>query len=312
MTYNQYAVRRSKTRHFCSLRRKFPYFKRRRKCYRENDPHGDYAVLGETGADFGVLRVEYYRNGEKTEEYEVATFRVDKYDDSSGDGRHPKAVEQTLAARIDATRRDMTVNALVYDPKLCYVVDYTGWLEDIVQRRLRFVGNPADRIAEDRLSALHFIRFAAKLDFTPDPASAEVIKISASEIVSLPKDRIREELEKMVETGKWAEVFTQMKELELLEHTMPHIDTLDRCEQGPPYHMEGNVWVHTILLLQNLRLIVENWSKENSIETTKRSHDFSLWYWRHCAMIFPSPMLKKTTAKVVIVLSGTKNSGWMQ
>lgn len=202
--------------------------------------------LGEQGKAFGVIRIRF-RDTE--EEYEIASFREDgKYED----GRRPKEVTPVKHAGIDADRRDLTINALFYDPNSGNVVDFVGGLKDIDEKTLRFVGSAEKRIEEDKLRMLRFVRFMLKTGFSPDESALEAIRAHSAEVLNIVPERIRDELDKIFRTGKPGDALRVLKTVEILRHVLPEVDELSSCEQGPPYHLEGDVFEHTVLVANNL------------------------------------------------------------
>jgi len=202
--------------------------------------------LVETGKQFGVLRLRFRDSGE---EYEIATFRVES---EYRDQRHPDKVEFIRQPGKDAERRDFTINAMFYDPQSGRVIDYVGGLQDIKDRRLRFVGRAEDRIKEDKLRMLRYVRFLLKTGFSEDPEAIAAIKEHATDLASLDADGVRQELEKMYQTGRFREILERLKQTEILSQILPEVDRTEDCPQGPPYHMEGNVFEHTKLVADNL------------------------------------------------------------
>ena len=199
----------------------------------------------ETGKSFGVVRIKFRETGE---EYEIASFRVDgEYSEGK-----PVAVSMAKSPGVDADRRDFTINSMFYDPIKALVVDYTGGLHDIEKKALRFVGKPEKRIYEDNIRMLRFIRFLLKTGFSADKKSKEVIQKNTGLITNLPPDRIREELQKILSTETNGDGLRLLKEYGLLWLIMPEVDSLSGCEQGAPYHMEGDAFVHTAFVLDNL------------------------------------------------------------
>ena len=141
------------------------------------------------GAQFGVAVV--VRSGRMVE---VATFRSDV---SYTDGRRPDEVVFSNA-RADAERRDFTINGMFLDPITNEVVDYVGGQTDLQAHLVRAIGNPQHRFAEDYLRMLRAVRFAARLQFEIEPATADAIKQYAPNIQRISGERVREELEKML------------------------------------------------------------------------------------------------------------------
>ncbi len=124
---------------------------------------------------------------------EVATFRTDS---SYSDRRRPDRVEFSDAPS-DALRRDFTINGLFRDPLTNDVIDYVGGLADIRARLIRAIGDPEARLAEDHLRALRAVRFAARFDFTLDPATRAAVALHASELRGVSRERLGAELRRM-------------------------------------------------------------------------------------------------------------------
>ena len=152
---------------------------------------------------------------------------------------------------LDVTRRDFTVNGLLFDPAERTVVDCVGGLDDLRAGVLRTIGDPVVRFGEDHLRILRLVRFAAKLGFTVDPASAEAAAASAGKLRLIAAERIRAELEKILTGPRPAEGFEMLAELGILRVVLPEVDAMRGVEQPKQYHPEGDVFVHTMLLLRH-------------------------------------------------------------
>lgn len=216
------------------------------------------------GAHFGVvLVIESQRatvNGE-TERLatEVATFR---YDGAYTDGRRPDAVRYSTSPEEDVQRRDFTVNGLLLDPlrfeageplETC-VLDFVGGCADLHAGVLRAIGDPARRFAEDKLRTLRAVRFAARLGFAIEPATLTAIRAVAPEVPpQVSPERVREELTRILTEGHPRRGFELLDETGLLAVLLPEIERMKGCEQPPAYHPEGDVWVHTLMLLDHLQ-----------------------------------------------------------
>lgn len=197
------------------------------------------------GKSFGVVRVPLGDDW-----YEVATFRKDE---PYVDGRHPSAVTFS-DPETDASRRDFTVNALFYDPVLQEALDYVGGYEDIGRRVIRAVGDPRARLEEDRLRLLRAVRFAATLDFTLEPATAEAIRATAPLIPTISAERIRDELSRtLTEACRAGDAVVLLHECGLLKPLLPEVDAMIGTEQPPEYHPEGDVFRHTVLMLNLMK-----------------------------------------------------------
>ena len=180
---------------------------------------------------------------------EVATFRSDGI---YSDGRHPDAVRFSGQAREDVQRRDFTINGLLYDPIAGQVLDYVGGMADLERGVVRTIGAPERRFAEDKLRMLRAVRFAARFGYRIDPQTFEAIRRLAPEIQQVSKERVREELTKMLTEGRARRAFELLDESGLLHQVLPEIEKMKGVEQPPQFHPEGDVWVHTLLLLEKL------------------------------------------------------------
>jgi poly(A) polymerase len=197
------------------------------------------------GAQFGVVVVPH-----ETGPTEVATFRSDgRY----LDGRHPVEVRFTRTPEEDVRRRDFTINGLLYDPVAEKVLDFVGGQADIRGRRLRTIGDPLTRFQEDRLRMLRAVRFAARFRFTLDPAALAVIQELASTIHQMSAERVRDEILKILTEGEARAGFELLDETGLLREVLPEVKTLQGVAQPPEFHPEGDVWIHTLMMLEALR-----------------------------------------------------------
>ena len=195
------------------------------------------------GAHFGVVVV---RQGGR--EFEVASFRADG---AYLDGRRPVDVTYTTPQR-DAERRDFTVNGMFYDPRAGEVIDFVGGKADLQARVLRAIGDPAARFREDRLRLLRAVRFAATLDFEVEPATWAAVRDQAGEIGVVSAERIREELVKIFTAPSRVRGFDLLDASGLMRVVLPELDACKGCEQPPQFHPEGDVFVHTRLMLTML------------------------------------------------------------
>jgi len=195
------------------------------------------------GAAFGVQLVVLPEG-----HFEVATFRKDG---PYLDGRRPSEVS-FCDEETDAQRRDFTINALFFDPVTNEVVDYACGQDDLRAGILRAVGEPAARFEEDRLRLLRAIRLAARLGFRIEPVTLEAIRAMAPTVLSTSAERIRDELLKMLTEGQARRAFELLDETGLLEAVLPEVAAMKGVEQPPEFHPEGDVWTHTLMLLERL------------------------------------------------------------
>jgi len=196
------------------------------------------------GAQFGVILVPH--DGIKVE---VATFRSDV---GYADGRHPDRVEYSGSAEEDVERRDFTINGLLMRHDTGEVLDFVHGQADLRAGLIRAIGAPERRFAEDKLRMLRAVRFAARFKYAIEPETFEAIRRHAREISQVSLERIREELTKMLTEGKARRAFELMDSCGLLAMVAPEISALHGVEQPPQYHPEGDVWTHTMMMLEGL------------------------------------------------------------
>jgi poly(A) polymerase len=197
------------------------------------------------GAQFGVILVEI----ENKDFIEVATFRSDV---SYSDGRHPDAVRYTQSAKDDVQRRDFTINGLLLDPENDQVLDYVGGQMDLKSGIVRAIGNPVRRFDEDKLRMLRAVRFAARFGYKIEDETFAAIEGLATEIKQVSRERVRDELLKMLTEGHARSAFELLDTTGLLECILPEITRMKGVEQPPQFHPEGDVWIHTLMLLEQL------------------------------------------------------------
>ena len=197
------------------------------------------------GAQFGVVIVPRDEGN-----VEVATFRSDGL---YTDGRHPSEVRYAKTAEEDVRRRDFTINGLLYDPVGGKVLDYVGGQADIRARRVRTIGDPFERLREDRLRMLRAVRFAARFGFQLDPAAKDAIRELAPQIRDVSAERVRDEIVKILTEGQARRGFELLDETGLLAEVLPEIKALQGVQQPPQFHPEGDVWTHTLMMLEGLR-----------------------------------------------------------
>jgi len=217
---------------------------------------GMFAKTYSVGAHFGVVLV-CTPDGDGGEiATEVATFR---HDGAYSDGRRPDAVRFSIDPREDVLRRDFTINGMLLDPVVfeetdaaSAVLDYVGGQEDLRAWVLRAIGDPALRFAEDKLRMLRGVRFAARLGLEIEPRTMAAIRAAAPDTGQVSCERIRDELTLMLTEGHARRAFELLDEARLLGFVLPEAVKMQGVEQPPQFHPEGDVWVHTMLLLEKL------------------------------------------------------------
>ena len=236
------------------------------------------------GARFGVVLVaDTCAAAAQPVVTEVATFRSDGV---YSDGRHPEGVRYTQSAAEDAQRRDFTINGLLLDPELVFreasgparaatiaaqedraeagallssraglhaaVTDHVGGLADLEAGVVRAIGRPEARFEEDHLRMLRAVRFAARFGFSLDPATEAAIRTLAPGIHAVSRERVRDELTRMLTEGRARRAFELLLQTGLLAEVLPEAVKMVSVEQPPQYHPEGDVWTHVLLVLDQL------------------------------------------------------------
>jgi putative nucleotidyltransferase with HDIG domain len=199
----------------------------------------------QVGAHFGVVLVR-----ENTSQVEVATFRSDA---SYSDGRRPDAVRFEIEPRQDVLRRDFTINALLLDPDTNEVLDFTGGREDLRRRVIRAIGDPEERFQEDHLRLIRAVRFAARLGFEIETETMAALRRLHPLIEKVSLERVRDELARILTEGGARRGFELLDETGLLGDILPEVAAMKGVAQPPEFHPEGDVWTHTLLLLEKLR-----------------------------------------------------------
>ena len=197
-----------------------------------------------TGRAFGVIQVVLA--GHPTE---VATFRRDL---GATDGRRPDAVAFSTPEE-DAQRRDFTVNGLFSDPETGAIIDYVNGRADLEQKIIRAIGAPRERFAEDYLRLLRAVRFAATLEFAIEPATLAAVQELAPRSGAISAERIQQELSRLlVESPHPGQALRLLQRSGLLAVLLPEVAALAGQEQPPQFHPEGDVFEHTVLMLDDM------------------------------------------------------------
>ena len=193
------------------------------------------------GKAFGVIAVV-----DDKEVVEVATFRKDV---GTLDGRHPETILFT-AAKEDAIRRDFTINGMFYDPIANQLHDFVNGQRDLKNKTIVAIGDPAKRFEDDHLRMLRAVRFSHNLEFSLDPKTEDAIRNMAHLITKISAERIEMELTRILtDSAKPGDALKHLHELGLLAHILPEILPMVGQEQPPQFHPEGDVFEHTVLML---------------------------------------------------------------
>ena len=202
-------------------------------------PHGL-----DVGAQFGVILLSL-----DSLKVEVATFRADL---GYSDGRHPDQVVYSQTPQEDVQRRDFTINGLLMRHDTGEVLDFVGGRDDLADGIIRAIGEPSRRFYEDKLRMLRAVRFAARFGYAIEPETSAAIRRHAREIQVVSAERIRDELTRLLTEGRARLAFELLDTLHLLPEVLPEIAALKGVPQPPQYHPEGDVWIHTLLMLEAL------------------------------------------------------------
>lgn len=198
----------------------------------------------DVGARFGVILV--VANGAQVE---VATFRSDI---GYSDGRHPDRVEYSSSPEEDVCRRDFTINGLMLNLETQQVLDFVGGRDDLGQKIVRAIGMPELRFREDRLRMVRAVRFAARFGYIIEPATLQAIMAAAPHVTQVSAERLRDEITKLLTEGAARRAFELLDQTGLLKACLPEIAAMKGVAQPPEFHPEGDVWVHTLLMLEKL------------------------------------------------------------
>jgi poly(A) polymerase len=196
------------------------------------------------GAQFGVIQVWH-----EDRKVEVATFRADT---SYSDGRHPDGVIYTQSPREDVQRRDFTINGLLMRPETGEVLDFVGGQEDLRAGVIRAIGEPDRRFSEDQLRLMRAVRFAARFHFAIESETSAAIWRHANKIRSVSAERLRDELTKILTEGSARRGFELLDGTGLLVEVLPEVTAMKGVQQPPEYHPEGDVWMHTLGMIEGL------------------------------------------------------------
>jgi putative nucleotidyltransferase with HDIG domain len=199
---------------------------------------------GRVGAHFGVVLVR-----DVFDQVEVATFRSDH---NYLDGRHPEQVQFESDPREDVLRRDFTINGLMMDPDTGNVLDFVDGRGDLARGVVRAIGDPYARFREDHLRLLRGVRFAARFGFEMEAATFDAIRRDHALILNVAMERVREELVRILTEGGARRGFELLDASGMLADLLPEVAAMKGVDQPPQYHPEGDVWRHTLLLLEQL------------------------------------------------------------
>ncbi|MDP3990751.1 MAG: HD domain-containing protein [Candidatus Nealsonbacteria bacterium] len=210
------------------------------------------AKLGRAGSfyenRFGTVTVLTCSQDVSLKEIEITTYRLEaKYTDK----RHPDEIKFAKTLEQDLARRDFTINAIAlesYEAKPRKIVDPFLGQEDLKNKVIRAVGQPEDRFSDDALRMLRAVRLASTLDFTIEPKTAAAIKKHSPLLKAISKERIRDEVLKIIMSDKGAEGIDLLRELGLLSYIMPELE--EGYQVGQNKHHIYECYEHSLLSLK--------------------------------------------------------------
>ena len=204
---------------------------------------GLFPGSNEVGAHFGVVIAKHGGH-----HVEIATFRTDG---SYRDGRRPETVTFSTPLE-DAQRRDFTINGLFEKTETGEVIDFVGGLADLERGIIRAIGEPTARFSEDGLRLLRAVRFAAVLGFAIEPQTDTALRDCARLLDRISPERIRDEFSKILKSPRRRTGIEHLVDTDLIHHFIPEILPMIGCEQPPEWHPEGDVYTHTLIMLDLL------------------------------------------------------------
>lgn len=222
--------------------------------------------------------------------YEITTFRSDIW---ILDNRKPVEVEFTTDINLDAKRRDFTCNAVYFDPISEKYIDPLNWINDLENQIIRFVWNPENRIKEDALRILRFIRFKNKYSLSPAENNyLEIIKQNIWLLKNISRERIKEELDNIL---LWNNNIQALKDLKEIWFFTIYLEELNKQSETPgnSHHLEWDVWTHTLMTIEYLNSMdINKYSKQEKLDFywTMLLHDItkpicysvdSKWEWHY-------------------------------
>jgi len=265
-------------------------------------------ILSDRGSILPTEKEGVYRIEDGDQKYSVLFYRIisdviDKDSDESGDaigsekenvaetgkkqkhvaGRHPDlTITKGVKLEEDARRRDFTMNGLFLDPKQEKIIDCVGGYDDVINKKIKFIGDPMERIREDKIRILRFFRFKGVMGLNVDDDSINAIRNWFSdegrqkEFMDMfyLNQRIKPELEKILKSENTSAILDDMMNEGILELIMPEIAKMKGVEQPKEHHEEGDVWEHTKKCLDELISLDDYKNKYPRYDLQKIEQDY--------------------------------------
>ncbi len=214
--------------------------------------------------EFGTVGVKIEKEGEGKEVVEVTTFRTET---SYSDKRHPDKVKFAKTLEEDLSRRDFTINAMAIKPKSFEIVDLFGGQKDLSEKMIQAVGEAEKRFSEDALRMMRAVRFSAELGFSIEKKTAEAIKNNSKNLKFIAKERIKDELTRIILSQNPASGIENLRKLSLLSFVIPELEQGVGMSQNR--HHIYTIWKHSLLSLENCP------SKKLTVRMAALLHDIS-------------------------------------
>lgn len=196
--------------------------------------------------NFGTVLLPIKNGKELQDVLEITTYRSEQ---GYSDRRHPDEIKFETSLDKDLERRDFTINSLALDPiNSDNIIDLFGGQKDIKKKIIRAVGEPIDRFKEDALRMIRAIRFSAQLDFTIEDKTKRGISKMAGSIKFVSKERIKDELIKILKSDQAYQGVNLLHETKLLQYIIPELEVGDKVSQDR--HHIYNVLKHNLLALK--------------------------------------------------------------
>jgi len=196
--------------------------------------------------DYGTVGVVTQSENPRLKVIEITPYRIEgKYSNA----RHPDEVKFSDNLSEDLKRRDLTINAIAYDPSTETLVDEHGGQDDLKARRVATVGNPHERFEEDALRMLRAVRIAAELDFVIEAKTMEGIAAQAAQLAKISRERVRDELVRILQSDRPMQALYVAQKLGILKYVIPELEEGIGCAQNQAHSFD--VFEHLMRALQH-------------------------------------------------------------
>ena len=240
----------------------------------------DLEVFGIPAVDLPALLARFGNVeaiGQSFPVYKIGTIDIGlpRRESKAGRGHKGFAVEGDPSMSLEdaARRRDFTVNAISWDPLTDEYIDPFGGRDDLERRLLRVVD--PQTFGDDSLRVLRAVQFAARFELTLDEQTKALCR--SIRLDDLPPERVWGELEKLLLRARRPSIgFTLMRELGVVDQMFPELKALIGCDQEPEWHPEGDVWVHTLMVIDQARTRLDDLDRADALTVMLAAvaHDF--------------------------------------